>query len=58
MDEGIWQVLIERDKRNLIYIFETYIYLLFNVTNVKYHNHDVAIKCHGIPSYTYKSHTE
>ena len=29
-----------------------------NISAMKYHNYDTAIKCHGITSYSYKCHSK
>ena len=62
--EGIyvWRVSVEREK-HLINIYLEHIYIYYylmspNISAMKYHDYDTAIKCHGITSYSYKCHSK
>ena len=39
-----------------IYIYIYYYLMSPDISAMKYHNYDTAIKCHGITSYSYKGH--
>ena len=56
------RVLVGREK-HLINIYLEHIYIYYylmspNISAMKYHNYDTAIKCHGITSYSYKCHSK